>query len=109
MPKGKSQLAIILGAIWGVIWGSYLQFTRTGQWLASSRTWITVVVGVGMNLLISLLFLPVSLWLHLIGLFAISSFPIILRSLHNERRETETIFNALQNRKQRTHSSDDTP
>lgn len=97
-PKRKSQLALTLGVLWGALWGSFLQFTKTGRWLANARTWITVVVGVGGNLLIALLFLPFHFWLYVVGLFAVSSLPIIARSLINEHRDTEAFFDALKDR-----------
>lgn len=98
-PKRKSQLAIILGLIWGICGALYLQYTKTGRWLANARTWITVVVGAGGNLLIALLFLPLNLWLCLVGLFAVSSIPLITRSLANEYRDNEDFFRDIKRAK----------
>jgi len=44
-----------LGALcWGILLAVFLQFSRMGRFLAVERTWITVVVGVGVDLLIGI-------------------------------------------------------
>jgi hypothetical protein len=79
--------ALLLALIWGVIWASFLQFVPLGRYLAIRRTWITVVVGVGADLLIALLVIPWPYWWPLAAVVALSALPIIVRSLINEYRE----------------------
>jgi hypothetical protein len=76
----------IIAVVWGAIWALCLQCTQWGRWLALHRTWLTVVVGVGVNLAILCFVLPRNLWLRVAEVFALSSIGIILRSLINEYR-----------------------
>jgi hypothetical protein len=76
----------IIAAVWGAIWALCLQKTQWGRWLALHRTWLTVVVGVGVNLAILCFVLPRKLWFSVAEVFALSSIGIILRSLINEYR-----------------------
>ena len=80
-------LALILGFVWGAVWAAFLQFTEVGRFLALHRTWLTVVVGVGVDLLLILLFVSFEVWLPVVGVVALSGVCIIVRSLSNERRE----------------------
>jgi len=80
-------LALILGFVWGGLWAAFLQFTEVGRFLALHRTWLTVVVGVGVDLLILLLCVSFEVWLQVAGVVALSGVCIITRSLLNERRE----------------------
>jgi membrane-anchored glycerophosphoryl diester phosphodiesterase (GDPDase) len=98
MEKQRTFLAMLLGLIWGSVWAWFLQFTKAGKNLIKYHNWIAVVVGVGGNLLITLLFLPLQLWNLVIGLFALSAVPIIARSLANEQRPFEEYFDDLHNR-----------
>lgn len=82
------QIAVDLGLIlrclgallWGIGWAALLQFTRLGRFLAQERTWITVVIGVGVDLLIGL----GAAWWHIWLIVVFSAFGIIARSLINE-------------------------
>lgn len=84
-------LAVILSFFWGGIWAAVLQFTPIGQFLAVRRTWITVVTGVGVDLLLMLLFLPIQAWIQVAGIIAASSLLIIARSLYNELHDEQEI------------------
>ena len=77
-------MACILAAVWGAIWAVILQYTAWGQFLAVRRTWLTVVIGFGVDLLILLAILPVTVWLQVGAIIAASSVGIIARSLANE-------------------------
>lgn len=74
----------IIALIWGVIWALALQKTQWGRWLALHRTWITVVIGTGVNLVILFYVLPRRAWDAVVEVFALSSIGIIARSLVNE-------------------------
>ena len=79
--------AVLLGVVWGGVWAMCLQFTRWGRWLAVRRTWLTVVVGVGVDLLILALALPLEAWLLVTAVLGASSIGVIVRSLANEHLE----------------------
>ena len=81
------MLAVCLGAVWGAVWAAVLQHTGWGRWLAVRRTWLTVVVGVGVDLLLLLLVLDWHMWAQVVAIVAASSIGVIVRSLHNEHRE----------------------
>lgn len=84
---------------WGTIWSSFLQWTHFGQFLAQKRTWLAVVIGVGVDLLLILPLIPRRLWVKIFTVIAVSSLPIILRSLANEWDELmETIRGIEQSR-----------
>ncbi len=79
-----SLLAFVLALIWGVFWSVFLQVHPLGQFLVIRRTWITVVIGVGVNLLIGLLVIAFQDWVVMVMIFVFSSMGIIGRSLWNE-------------------------
>jgi hypothetical protein len=70
--------------MWGIIWALVLQLTTWGQFLALKRTWLTVVIGLGVDLLILYPLLPLDRWLLALAVIALSSLGIIFRSLYNE-------------------------
>lgn len=80
-------LAYSLAFIWGGIWAAVLQFSAFGRWLAVRRTWLTVVIGVGVDLLILLWLLDWQAWLTVSLVISLSSVAIIFRSLWNAHRE----------------------
>mgnify|MGYP001128698665 CR=1 FL=1 len=86
----------LLAAVWGGILASFLQFTKPGRFLATQRTWLSVVVGVGVDLaiILGLLYVkpmadPLMTWLRIVGVFGLSSIAIIIRSIYNELLETD--------------------
>ena len=82
------QIAVDLGLIlrcsaallWGVLWACAIQFSRLGKFLATERTWIVVVIGVGVDLLLGI---GAAWWVFWL-ITAFSSIGIIARSLINE-------------------------
>lgn len=74
---------------WGILLAVFLQCSRMGRFLAAERTWIAVVVGVGVDLLIGIGASWWQMWL----IVTFSSVGIIARSLINERQETEPALN----------------
>lgn len=76
-----SIAAGILALFWGISWALFLQFVPAGRWLAARRTWITVVVGVGVDLAILRMVLGFDAWLLVAGIFALSGVGVIARSL----------------------------
>lgn len=74
---------VSLAFCWGVVLACFLQFSRWGKFLAEERTWITVVAGVGVDLLIAYQ----AEWLTVCLVIVLSSAGIIARSLLNESRK----------------------
>lgn len=69
------------GLLWGILWAVAIQFSRMGRFLAEQRTWIVVVIGVGVDLLLGIGADWWVIWL----VVAFSSLGVIARSLINER------------------------
>lgn len=89
--------ALLLAAIWGVIWALILQFTKLGAFLATRRTWFSVVVGVGGDLLIALIITPFDIWWNIVLIVLLSSLGIIYRSLQNELSDQLRAIDIVQN------------
>ena len=87
----------ILAFIWGAIWAHYLQFNEMGRFLAQKRTWLTVVIGVGVDLLLLLPVIPRWIWFKIFTVIGFSSLAIIFRSLWNELSELLETVDAIQN------------
>lgn len=79
--------ALFFAAIWGGLWALFLQWHPWGRWLALKRTWLAVVIGVGVDLAILLLILDPQTWTSVAAVIAASSIGIIVRSLYNEHHE----------------------
>jgi len=77
----------VLAFIWGAVWARYLQSDKMGQFLAQKRTWLTVVIGIGVDLLLLLPVIPRRTWFKIFTVIGFSSLAIIFRSLWNELRE----------------------
>lgn len=78
---------LLLAVVWGVLWALFLQYHGWGQWLAVRRTWLTVVIGVGVDLALLAALLDLAAWLTTAAIIAASSVGIIVRSIANERHE----------------------
>ncbi len=74
-------LRVILALAWGGSFALFLQLNRWGIFLVEERTWITVVVGIGIDLIIAY----GGDWWTVVIIISLSSIGIIIRSLHNER------------------------
>lgn len=83
----RQALAAILALLWGALWALFLQLHPWGRWLAHRRTWLTVVIGVGVDLALLAVLLDLAAWLTTAAIIAASSVGIIVRSIANERRE----------------------
>lgn len=78
---------LVLAAIWGVGWALFLEYVPLGRWLAARRTWLTVVIGVGVDLGLVALVLPFEYWWPVAAVVAVSSVGVIARSIVIEMRE----------------------
>ena len=63
-----------------------------GRFLAQRRTWITVVIGCGVDVLILLLVVPLETAALVVGVLALSSLGIIARSIYNEWDEEHRLL-----------------
>jgi hypothetical protein len=77
----------ILAVIWGFTWAACLQYTQWGRWLAVKRTWLTVVIGVGVDLLILWRILDRNAWWRVAEIISLSAIGIVLRSLIREHHD----------------------
>lgn len=90
-------IILVLALVWGFAWAWVLQHTEFGKYLVVKRTWLTVVIGIGVDLLLGLWLIDFEAWLKLWLVFALSSVGIILRSLRNEaEQETKQIARILE-------------
>lgn len=80
-------IALFLALVWGALWALFLQWHSWGRWLALKRTWLSVVIGVGVDLVILLLVLEPHVWVSVAVVISASSIGIIVRSLYNEHGE----------------------
>lgn len=87
---------LLLALIWGGIWAAILQWSGIGQFIARKRTWFSVVIGIGVDLLIMLAVIPFDVWVSVVSVIALSSVFIILRSLYNEHHETAEVIHHAQ-------------
>lgn len=88
-----SGYGVILGLMWGVGYAWFLQTRKAGRFLAARYTWLTVVIGDGMCLLIARLVLGTTEWLTVCAIFALAGIPIIIRSLINDQRDQQEMLN----------------
>ena len=72
----------ILGLL-STIYAIALQ-TERGKWLATDRTWYSVVAGCGMVLLMLLSVLPFDMWLRVVAAFFVAGLPMVIRSINND-------------------------
>jgi hypothetical protein len=78
------RLADEAALVWGIGLALWLQYSTFGRFLATKRTWVTVVIGVGVDLLILLLVFPAAIVWRIFRTIALSSIGLIARSLYNE-------------------------
>ena len=90
-------LGYITALVWGVVWALMLQYTQLGKFIALKRTWLSVVIGVGVDLLIALIVIPKRMWARFAMIIAASSVGIIARSLINEWVELREMLYADKN------------
>lgn len=78
-------LRVLGGFVWGACFAIFLQKHRYGQFLVRERTWITVVIGIGIDFLIAYR----ADWDTTLLVVCVSSIGIIIRSLYNESNEAQ--------------------
>lgn len=94
------QFVLLLGVIWGLIIAGLIEFTSLGRWIAERMTWLSVVAGVGGDLLLLLLLMDGQgrvMWWQVVALVALSSLGVIYRGL----RQSHVYFAGLMAEAQR--------
>ena len=81
---------LVLAAVWGTGYALFLQ-RYPGRFLAARFTWLTVVVGVGVDVSIVAVTLGWSVAALVLGIVGVSAVPIIVRSLYNEMRDQQVL------------------
>jgi hypothetical protein len=86
--RGEMMLpAALLALFWGMGYALFLWGTGPGRFLRLRRTWLSVVIGVGVDLLIGLLVVDVRVWAGLAGVVSCSAVGIVVAALSGEYRE----------------------
>lgn len=94
------QIALILAAVWGVLWALFLQMVPFGQFLAERRSWLTIVIGIGVDLLIAILVLDWTAWWQVLAIVAVSNLGIIARGVYNEWTEAREVIDGIKDQNQ---------
>lgn len=81
---------LILAAVWGTGYALFLQ-TYPGRFLAARYTWVTVVVGIGMDMAIAAVCVGIEAAVSVTVLIGVSAVPIVARSLWNEMRDVRVL------------------
>jgi hypothetical protein len=88
MIESNGQLlGIVLGLLWGIGFAAFLQWVPLGRYIVERVTWLAVIMGVGVDLLIVAPFIGWPLMLFVGAVIAASSIGIIVRSLSNANHE----------------------
>ncbi len=86
---GKSVAACLLALLWGVGWAWALWETGWGRFIRLKRTWLSVVVGVGVDLLLMGLVVELRVWVWLVGIVGLS--PCDLVRVVNQHRPRDHV------------------
>lgn len=79
-----TPFALLLALIWSCLVAAFIGATKQGRWVAEHLTWLTVVVGVGGDLLIMLLVADAQgrvLWWHVLAVFVVSGIPVSVQNI----------------------------
>jgi hypothetical protein len=97
-------LAVIVAALWGAMWAAFIQFNYHGHFLAARLTWLSVVIGIGVDLLILALVIPLDAIIAVVAVIGASSLPVIARSLFNESSDWRLLLKMKHERNQPSDS-----
>ena len=100
----RTNLVHILALIWGIVLAFLLQFTEQGRYIALRRTWIAVVIGVGVDLLLVGLVPPT--WRNTVLIFVLSSIGIIARSIILEYTEERKLREVMSGKRSEVSDQD---
>lgn len=100
-------LAVIMAVIWGGALALFLQFNRHGRFVAARLTWLSVVIGIGVDLVILLFVIPFEYWHVVLAVIAGSSLAIIARSIINESHDSQRFLRMKNERSESTYQTAD--
>ncbi len=83
---------LALGIIWGIVWALFLQRTYAGRFMAARLTWLSVVIGIGVDLIIAFFVVPFEAWIRIAAIITLSSIGIIVRSLLNDSSDHRALI-----------------
>jgi hypothetical protein len=90
-----SVVGILLGLLWGLCWALFLEHVALGRFLVQQLTWLTVVIGVGVDLAILLIVLPPQQVALVALIVAASGVPVVVRSLLGMYRSVSGAISVL--------------
>jgi hypothetical protein len=96
MEQTNQLLGMLLGLIWGMAFAAFLQWVPLGRYIVERLTWLAVVIGVGVDLLIVAPFIGWPAVLFAGAVIAASSIGMIGRSLINANAELDAFGRALE-------------
>jgi len=88
---------LILALIWGIGFALFLHYVPIGRFMVRKHTWLTLVIGIGVDLALMWMILPLPYWLVVVGILAASSMGMIGHSLAMEEEETGQLLEVLKN------------
>lgn len=83
--------AALLALFWGLAFALFLHRTRIGRWLRHKRTWLTVVIGIGVDLAILRLIIPCQYVTAALVIIALSAIGIIAFAIGDELAEDQEL------------------
>jgi len=89
------SFVLFLALGWGVMFALMLHYVPIGRHIVLKHTWLAVVIGVGVDLALMSLILPLPYWLAVAAIIAASSIGMIARSLAIESQESERLMGVL--------------
>lgn len=94
---------LVLALIWGIGFALFLHYVPIGRFMVRRHTWLTLVIGIGVDLALMWMILPLPYWLVMAGILAASSIGMIGHSLAMESEESEQLLEVLRNAAQTDH------
>ena len=78
---------VLVACLWGILFAVFLQYHRLGRFLVEARTWVTVVLGVGVDLALAY----GGDWWTVFFVVGASAVGILVRSWANESRRKDSV------------------
>ncbi len=86
---------LILALMWGIGFALFLHYVPIGQFIVIKYTWLAVAIGIGVDLGLALVILPLDQWLIVVGIITASSFGLIGRSIAMDSKESDRLMGVL--------------
>ena len=89
------SFVLVLALAWGVMFALILHYVPIGRFMVRRYTWLTLVIGIGVDMFLISLMLPLAEWLVVVGIITASSMGMIGRSLAVDSDEMKTLLESL--------------